>query len=186
MKSIFSIPIPCHVAFLVTVMLTPAVSGVALGQTRTTARQAAQSTTAIITSGQAALHPDEAKRNQAEMTSEIVREIDDPSSGTRWLLYRNPVHPGGPGRLVPLGGVYPASFPRDSAFAAERPIIRTGDHVILEESTPVLDARLSATALNPAPAGGPLRVRLDLGGQIVAATAVAPGRVALVQPEAQR
>jgi hypothetical protein len=31
---------------------------------------------------------------------EIVREIDDPHSGDRWLLIRNARVPGGPGRLV--------------------------------------------------------------------------------------
>ena len=29
--------------------------------------------------------------------SELVREIDDPHTGVRWLLMRNSEHPGGPG-----------------------------------------------------------------------------------------
>jgi len=35
----------------------------------------------------------------ATESSQIVREIDDPHLGTRWLLMRDPVHPAGPGRL---------------------------------------------------------------------------------------
>ena len=31
---------------------------------------------------------------------EVVREIDDPHTGDRWLLRRNDQVPGGPGRLV--------------------------------------------------------------------------------------
>jgi len=31
---------------------------------------------------------------------EIVRELDDPHTGDRWLLVRNDQFPGGPGRLV--------------------------------------------------------------------------------------
>jgi hypothetical protein len=31
---------------------------------------------------------------------QLVRIIDDPSLGDRWLLIRDPNHPGGPGRLV--------------------------------------------------------------------------------------
>ena len=30
----------------------------------------------------------------------VIREIDDPHSGDRWLLLRDPNRPGGPGRLV--------------------------------------------------------------------------------------
>src|ERR1035437_3168930 len=34
---------------------------------------------------------------------EVVREIDDPQNGARWLLVRNKEHPGGPGRLILAG-----------------------------------------------------------------------------------
>ena len=34
---------------------------------------------------------------------EIVREIDDPHSGDRWLLVRDASHPGGPGLLLQIG-----------------------------------------------------------------------------------
>lgn len=137
--------------------------------------------TEFITSGQAALNLDLEGRSQPEPASEIVREIDDPSTGTRWLLYRNIANPGGPGRLILVGVVRPASLHRGATFAAAGPVVHTGDRVVVEESTPILDARLAATALNPASSGGPVRVRLELGGQIVAATAIAPGRVALEQ-----
>jgi hypothetical protein len=35
-----------------------------------------------------------------QVSGEIVREIDDPHTGDRWLLLRNAEAPGGPGRLV--------------------------------------------------------------------------------------
>ena len=34
----------------------------------------------------------------------MVREIDDPHTGDRWKLMRDPVHPEGPGRLVLVTG----------------------------------------------------------------------------------
>ena len=36
---------------------------------------------------------------QAEKQTDIVREIDDPHTGDRWMLVRDPLHPGGPGSL---------------------------------------------------------------------------------------
>lgn len=106
-----------------------------------------------------------------------VREIDDPNSGARWLLY--PSKDGGPGRLVLVAN----SGPRGTATAAPilpQPVIRAGDRIVLEEHTAVVDARLEAVALGPAAPGASLRVRLAVGGRVIAAVALAPGRAQLI------
>lgn len=121
--------------------------------------------------------------------SDLLREIDDAALGRRWLLYRDPRHPEGPGRLVAVsesapGRAHAASPLSRASSAALRPVIRAGDRVILEEHSPIVDARLEAIALVPAAQGSPLKVRLVLGGKIVQGVAIAPGRVGLApQPE---
>jgi hypothetical protein len=109
---------------------------------------------------------------------EIVREIDDPHLGNRWLLKRDPSHPGGPGLLLLVsahraGSAQPGQPPQTTA-----PVIHLGDRVVVEEHTPVVDARLEAVALNPAMAGSALHVRLTVGGRTMQAVALAPGRAA--------
>jgi hypothetical protein len=122
---------------------------------------------------------------------DLIREIDDPNTGRRWLLYRGVSHQGGPGRLVEadLGpeGAEQQNAGRPAfagaartAESSERPVIRSGDRVILEENTPVVEARLEAVALGPALPGSRLQVRLRIGGIVVSAVAIAPGRVALL------
>lgn len=108
---------------------------------------------------------------------EIVREIDDPHTGGRWLLTRDPVHPAGPGRLALVGGMRVAA-PRPGVPLIEqpRPVIHAGDRLIVEENSAVVEARLDAVALGPAVIGSPLDVRLMIGGKVVRAVAVAPGR----------
>jgi hypothetical protein len=112
---------------------------------------------------------------------EIVREIDDPHTGGRWLLARDPVHPGGPGRLVLAGGVR-ITVPRPGAPIVEppHPVIHAGDRLVVEENTTVVEARLEAVALGPAAIGSPLDVRLKIGGTVVRAVALAPGRAAFL------
>jgi len=85
----------------------------------------------------------------ATESSQIVREIDDPHLGTRWLLMRDPVHPAaraachdfpGEGTVqerqtgAPASEVIANRFSRDSC---RRP-------VIVEENSPVVEARLEA------------------------------------------
>ena len=117
---------------------------------------------------------------------EVLRQIDDPAGHGTWLLVRDPVHQAGPGRLIWVArGASPALPATDTAAAAPvpqealKPIIFAGDQVVVEEQTAVVDARLAATALNPAPAGASLHVRLEVGGKVVRAIAVAPGRARL-------
>ncbi len=116
---------------------------------------------------------------------DIVREIDDPHNGDRWLLIRDSRHPGGPGllRLVTYAGA--SSRQGNPELNTPAPIIHAGDSVIVEQSTLVMEARLEAIALGPAIAGSTLNLRLVLGGRVV--RAVATGRnSAIYQGEAQR
>jgi hypothetical protein len=115
-----------------------------------------------------------------------VRAIADPATGSCWLLERDPAHPGGPGRLVPARGdaIKDCSAGRPRAaqgavFSPFRPVIRGGDRLVVVEKTAVVEAKLEATALGPAVAGAELQVRLQIGGRVVRAVAVAPGRAML-------
>jgi hypothetical protein len=89
-------------------------------------------------------------------------------------------HPGGPGRLVPLGAGRHADLPLHTAkLAMAVPVIRAGDRIVVEEHTDVVDAVLEAVALGPAVEQGPLDVRLRIGGRVVRVVALAPGRARL-------
>jgi hypothetical protein len=127
---------------------------------------------------------------------EVVREIDDPHTGARWLLMRNSGHPGGPGRMVlafaPRGqalstvggetriGAQSDLEPLLAASAPAQPVIRAGDRLTVEENTAVVEARLEAVALNPAAIGSPFNVRLAIGGRVVRVVAVSAGRATLL------
>lgn len=113
----------------------------------------------------------------------IVREIDDAGSGVRWLLVQDPAHVGGPGRLVPVPFDPNGNGPqqRSAAFARPAPVIHAGDAVQVEEHSAVVDASLEAVALENAIQGGPLKVRLKVGGRIMAAVALGPARALLAQ-----
>jgi hypothetical protein len=138
-------------------------------------------------------------RNSADragqLAGELVREIDDPNNGDRWLLTRDESHPGGPGllMLVSTARINPAINPavlrnptqKSPQVETPAPIIRAGDLVILEENTPVVQARLEAVAMGPALAGAPFSVRLSIGGRVVRAVAIMPGR-AVFEEETQR
>jgi len=128
---------------------------------------------------------------------DVVREIADPHTGDRWLLRRDGNCPGGPGRLllVPRAGrtdhqSKPGDIQSGVAQAPGRtqfiPVIRAGDLLVIEESTTVADARLEAVALGPATAGSPLNVRLKIGGKLVRAIALSPGRAAFAREEVER
>ncbi len=123
---------------------------------------------------------------------EVVREIDDPECGTRWLLLRDGRNPGGPGRLVLAQGAGGANGTAKTHGSTEafaeldrlKPVIRPGDRLVIEQETPVVSARLEAVALGPAAAGKTFKARLRMGGKIVEAVALAPGRATL-EPEAR-
>jgi hypothetical protein len=111
----------------------------------------------------------------------VVKEIRDPGSGMRWLLMDDPAHPGGPGRLVATSAGTPAAgeaVPR-AKVSGPKPVIHAGDRVQVEEHSAVVDASLQATALGAAVPGATLRVRLRVGGSVVRALALGPGRAKL-------
>ena len=123
---------------------------------------------------------------------EVLRQIEDPSTGALWLLVRDPSHPAGPGRLVLArqqmkttqraisgGAVQPLS-------AAVRPVIHTGDVLTVEEHTGVVDARLEALALEPAVMGAHFKARLKIGGKVVRAVAVSQGRASFAPEDEVR
>lgn len=125
----------------------------------------------------------------ASDTVEVIREIDDPSTGDRWLLVRDWNRPGGPGRLLLLAGspraTEAATAPRNSAGSAGQvsalaaPVIHAGDPLVVEEDTPMVEARLAATALGPAACGAAFEARLEIGGKVVRVRALGSGRASL-------
>ncbi len=117
-------------------------------------------------------------------TGEALREIDDAATGDLWLLVRDPARPAGPGRLLLVrhgdrlkAGAGGKTFTPAPVLA--QPIVRAGGQVLVEEHTPVVEARLEAVALEPAVRGATFRARLVIGGAVVRATAVSPGHAVL-------
>lgn len=106
---------------------------------------------------------------------ELVREIDDPASGARWLLWRDAAQPGRPGRLTLVSGTQTAGGAAEHATRPDAPVVRVGDRVLIEEHSPRVDVVLEGIALTPARAGERLRVRLTAGGLILRAVALGPG-----------
>lgn len=124
----------------------------------------------------------------------IVREIDDPATGDRWLLVRDSSHPGSPARMLLVAGpahTQAAGSESDlhvavPAPAALKPILHGGDPVVVEENTPLVEARLEGVALQPAVAGAEINVRLKISGTVVRAVVLAPGRVEMRRMEGGR
>lgn len=117
----------------------------------------------------------------ADPEDEVLRQIEDPSTGDRWLLLRNRDRPGGPGRLVlarPLNSRESGRLaaPAQSVSAGERLVIRSGDALTVEEHTAAADVNLQAVALQSAARGTPFRARLEIGGKVVQVVAISPGR----------
>ncbi len=119
-------------------------------------------------------------RTALEPEVQTLRQIEDPSTGDLWLLVRDPSRPAGPARLVlarqrlsirAAGSVARAQL----SSPAERPVIRTGDALMVEEHTAVVDARLEAVALQPAAKGAHFKARLKIGGKVVRVVAISPG-----------
>ena len=114
----------------------------------------------------------------------IYREIDDPSTGNKWLLLRDNTHPGGPGRLVLVAGPPGAARsagsagsqpgPRSNAIALI-PLIHAGDRLIVEKNTAIVNERLEAVALGPGFKGSSFEVRLEIGGKVFRAVALGAG-----------
>jgi hypothetical protein len=167
------------------------------------AEQKAQPTAPASSSLPAQSELDGAKRaGEAQSAADVnlaVSEIDDPATGDRWILERDPRHPEGPGRMAllaqprtrpntrspaptrsenPLGGAGAAQA-EGAPAAAPVLVIHGGDRLIVEEHTPVADARLEAVALGPAAVGSSFRVRLAIGGRVIVAFATSAGHALL-------
>lgn len=144
----------------------------------------------------------------------VIREIDDPHLGIRWLLMADPRNAGGPGVLLPTGlnvAVAAVSIDRglvptvpvalsqgkpgvpvpvfaggiEEGTSPKAPILRAGERIVIEEHTPVADAALNAIALSSSALGGIFTARLTAGGAIVRAVAMGAGR-AVFAPEGRR
>jgi len=142
-------------------------------------------------------------QDRGQISGPVVRVIDDGATGDRWLLLRDAADPGGPGRMVrvertgaeagaedsnrrseprPMGTKKQTA--RGAAAGAElRPVIRADDALVVEEHTAVVDAQLEATALGSAAIGSEFEARLKIGGRVVRAIALGPGRAALLPKE---
>jgi hypothetical protein len=120
------------------------------------------------------------KQAYKQAQQQALREIFDPHSGALWLLVKDAEHPGGPGRLILRSPEEVAAIaPKATRQKASALVIRAGDRVVVEEHSGVADAVLEAVALAPAAEQEPLRVRLRIGGRVLRAVAVAPGRARL-------
>lgn len=106
----------------------------------------------------------------------ILRAITDPHTGQQWLLVANEENPAGPGRLVMASCFAAHRDARITAFA-----IHAGDKIVVEEHGLAMDAYLEATALETAAVGSQFKVRLKIGGRVLKAVALGPGK-AEVQP----
>jgi hypothetical protein len=116
----------------------------------------------------------------------VLKVIDDPHTGARWLLVRDGDHPAGPARLLLVADASLA--PRDRGEASmnsgatqfepvsSHPVIRTGDRLVVEENSAVADTRIEAVALGPAGVGSGLDVRLKISGKVLRAKALGSGR----------
>jgi hypothetical protein len=116
-----------------------------------------------------------------EPAGQVLRQIEDSSTGDLWLLIRDRSHPGRPARMVlarqGMNTQRALSGGRaQSLSAGVQPAIRTGDALTVEEHTAVVDAQLEAVALEPAAKGAYFKARLKLGGKVVRVVAVSPGR----------
>lgn len=122
--------------------------------------------------------------------SRVVSEIDDLHSGNRWILSKAPDHPGGPGRMTRVSNLRAfgaegvkgdGRIPDASSPATPLPwVIRSGDRLIVEEHSAVVEGRLDAIALGSAACGGSFKARLEIGGRVVEVVALGAGRAALV------
>jgi len=114
----------------------------------------------------------------------LVKVIDDPSTGARWLLYEDTGHPSWPARLVAAPPEQATksqnALRREASADGARVAIHAGDRLTVEEHTPVADSKLSAVALGQARKGEELEVRLEIGGRVVKAVAEGTGQAQMV------
>lgn len=120
-----------------------------------------------------------------------LRTTDDLSTGSQWVLTRDPVHPEAPGRWCKSVGkrmgphLETHNGPRDPHMVlGSRPaVVHSGDRLLVVDHSAVVEARFDAVALNAAIVEGELYARLRFSGKIVRVVALGPGRATLA-PEA--
>jgi hypothetical protein len=120
-----------------------------------------------------------ATQAQGETFGRVYRQIRDPHSGARWLVFRDAENPAGPGRAILAVG---AEGPGNDAAAELKiaaPVIHPGDKLTVEEHNATVQAYLEGLAAGAAAPGACLDVRLKIGGKTVRAVAIATGRAAL-------
>jgi hypothetical protein len=143
----------------------------------------------LIVTGAATTRPEDLAASVSQKTAGInaVRMIQDPHTSMCWILQRDPIRPGGPGRMVLLNqlGCSQSSFVSIAGPDAKTnanissAVIRSGDRVVVEEKSAIVEARLEAVAMGSAAEGAELNVRLAIGGKVLRAVAIGPGRAAL-------
>lgn len=115
----------------------------------------------------------------------MFREITDSNSGTRWILWSDSAHPGGPGYLAPAPlearteALKNRTDRSDLKVAIAAPCIHVGDKIVVEEHTAAADVTLEAVAMEPAGMGSRFQARLKFVGKVVGAVALGPGRATL-------
>jgi hypothetical protein len=120
---------------------------------------------------------------------QVVREINDPHTGDRWLLERNPENLGGPWRMVLIPGTGHPDAGAAKVWqpkAEMLPVIHSGDRIVIEEHTAVADVSLTAVAMEPSLTGGAFNARLTVGGKVVRATALGKGRAVFASDTGRR
>jgi hypothetical protein len=179
-------PAPGHSAMFAALLCLALVSSTQIAAAQSRPFIEARANSVLIPSDS----PTSAGTSSHTPATELLREIDDPHTGAHWLLYRDRAHPAGPERLVLADAVHArpsrALSARSGPASTAPPIIHPGDPVTLEEHTPIVEAHLQAIALGPASVGSLFRLRLAIGGKVMLAIAIAPGRAVLPpQPEAE-
>jgi len=107
----------------------------------------------------------------------VIRRIVDPFTGTKWVLTRDLLGRGGPGRLSKETRTPVAT----SSRAALPVVIRTGDRLAVEDRFPNGRGEFDAIALDRATEGSQFRVRLNVNGKIIRVMAVGPGRATIAR-----
>jgi hypothetical protein len=124
--------------------------------------------------------------------TKMIRIIRDPHNGMLWQLERGAHgNSGGPGRMVLLSDreasqVDLSRFPVGPAMTDQgtrRLVIRSGDRLVIEERSSLVDARLEAISLGAATQGAEFNARLLIGGKILRAVALGPGHAAFATGE---
>jgi hypothetical protein len=112
---------------------------------------------------------------QSAAGGRIVEERTDPATGARWMLMRDAEHSAELAHwvLADAGRERPAAA--GATTTEPKLVIHAGDKIVVQEETAVVNAWLEATALTGAKDGGELRVKLKIGGRILAVRAISPG-----------